>query len=84
MHRVRIKCSNAFYGTKNIVCNRAAHLLVHTSLHTDSEELFDRLVGCMDRIYLSAFVQTWNYMRTVRRKCAGIPASPSFSRYVSR
>lgn len=79
LHRVRIKCSNAFYGAKSIVCNndRATYLLVLCT--PTALELSGGLVGCMNRIYLSAFVQMWNYMRAVRRKCTSILASPFFS-----
>lgn len=46
-----------------------------TNPHTSSTELSGELVGCMDRIYLSTSVQTWNYTRSlaVRRKCAWHP-----------
>jgi len=71
--RVRIKCSNAFYGAKSIVRNndRVAYLLVHQSVHRHHRIVWRvRLHG--DRIYLSVSVQTWNYTRSlaVRRKWA--------------
>lgn len=81
-HRVRIKCSNAFYEVKSIVCNndRAARICSCTSPHTDSAELSGELVGYVDTIYLSVSVQTWNYTRAlaVRRKCARHLAVPFF------
>lgn len=78
-HRVRIKCSNAFYGVKSIVCNndRAPHLLAHR-----------RRRNC-----LASWSAAWiRYIYPYPCRCGitrelfqfvvnapGIPASPSFS-----
>jgi len=81
--RVRIKCSNAFYGAKSIVRNndRVAYLLVHQSAHRHRRIVWRvRLHG--DRIYLSVSVQTWNYTRAlaVRRKWTWRPFLLAVSR----